>query len=141
MHQGSALSPLLFVVVMDAMSRDLQMAAPWTLLYADDVMLACEDKTELERQAQAWCDRLPLFGLELNINGTELSRVTSFKYLGSTVTSDGGLKLEGNARCDGDEDATLDGRNYVFGPRSQRRHTTEVRCRPIAEKLRKARLR
>ncbi|VDO63835.1 unnamed protein product [Heligmosomoides polygyrus] len=98
-HQGSALSPLLFVVVMDAISRDLQITGPWTLLYADDVMLACEDKTGLKRQAQAWCDRLASFGLKLNvkmteylttdvvehgsnkINGTELSRVTSFKYL------------------------------------------------------------
>ncbi|VDP33216.1 unnamed protein product [Heligmosomoides polygyrus] len=79
-------------------------------------MLACEDKAELERQAQAWCDRLALFGLKLKvkkteylttdvnehgsikINGTEISRVTSFKYLGSTVTSDGSLKLEVNAR-------------------------------------------
>ncbi|VDO73193.1 unnamed protein product [Heligmosomoides polygyrus] len=70
-------------------------------------MLACEDKTELERQAQAWCDRLALFGLKLSvkkteylttnmdehgsikINRTELSRVTSFKYLGSMITSDG----------------------------------------------------
>ncbi|VDP30688.1 unnamed protein product [Heligmosomoides polygyrus] len=100
---------------MDAISRDLQVAVPWTLLYADDVTLACEDKTELDRQAQAWCDRLALFGLKLNvkkteyltmdavehgsikINGTELSRVTSFKYLGSTITSDGSLKLEMNA--------------------------------------------
>ncbi|VDO63399.1 unnamed protein product [Heligmosomoides polygyrus] len=115
-HQGSALSPLLFVVVMDAISRDLQTAAPWTLLYADDVMLACEDKTELERQAWACCDRLALFGLKLNVKkteylttdvnehgsikniSTELSRVTSFKYLGSTITSDGSLKLEVNAR-------------------------------------------
>ncbi|VDP05693.1 unnamed protein product [Heligmosomoides polygyrus] len=97
------------------------MAAPWTLLYADDVMLACEDKTELERQAQAWCDRLALFGLKLNvkkteylttdvdeygsikISGTELSRVTSFKYLGSPITSDGSLKLEVNAHCNGEE--------------------------------------
>ncbi|VDO19210.1 unnamed protein product [Heligmosomoides polygyrus] len=82
-------------------------------------MLACEDRTELQRQAQTWCNRLALFalfGLKLNvkkteylttdmnehgpvkINGTELSRVTSFKYLGSTVTSDGSLKLEVNAR-------------------------------------------
>ncbi|VDO95236.1 unnamed protein product [Heligmosomoides polygyrus] len=91
------------------------MAAPWTLLYADNVMLAYEDRAELERQAHAWCDRLALFGLKLNvkkteylttdvnelgsikINGIELSRVTSFKYLGSTITSDGSLKLEVNA--------------------------------------------
>ncbi|VDP56865.1 unnamed protein product [Heligmosomoides polygyrus] len=36
-HQGSALSPLLFVVVMDAITRDLQQPVPWTLLYADDL--------------------------------------------------------------------------------------------------------
>ncbi|VDO37871.1 unnamed protein product [Heligmosomoides polygyrus] len=111
-HQGSALSPLFFVVVMDAITRDLQKAAPWTLLYADDVMLACEDKNELERQAQEWRDRLALFGLKLNVkkteylttdmkelgsikvSGTDLSRITSFKYLVSTVTPDGSLKLE-----------------------------------------------
>ncbi|VDP57853.1 unnamed protein product [Heligmosomoides polygyrus] len=50
--QGSALSPLLFVVVMDAITRDLQKPVPWTLLYADDVMLASEDKGELEREVQ-----------------------------------------------------------------------------------------
>ncbi|VDP50899.1 unnamed protein product [Heligmosomoides polygyrus] len=70
-EQGSALSLLLFVVVVDAIERDLQMAAPWTLLYADDVMLACEEKAELERKAQAWCDRLALFGLKLNVKKTE----------------------------------------------------------------------
>ncbi|VDO65224.1 unnamed protein product [Heligmosomoides polygyrus] len=70
-HQGSALSPLLFVVVMDAITRDLQKPVPWTLLYADDVMLASEDKGELERELQAWCDRLERFGLRLNVKKTE----------------------------------------------------------------------
>ncbi|VDP15178.1 unnamed protein product [Heligmosomoides polygyrus] len=45
--------------------------SPWTLLYVDYVMLACEDKAELERQAQEWCDRLALFGLKLNVKKTE----------------------------------------------------------------------
>jgi len=31
-HQGSALSPFLFVVVMDTITRDLQQSIPWTLL-------------------------------------------------------------------------------------------------------------
>uniref|UniRef100_A0A183F2B7 Reverse transcriptase domain-containing protein n=1 Tax=Heligmosomoides polygyrus TaxID=6339 RepID=A0A183F2B7_HELPZ len=44
---------------------------PWTLLYADDVMLACEDKGELERQVQAWRDRLAMFELKLNVKKTE----------------------------------------------------------------------
>ncbi|VDO75281.1 unnamed protein product [Heligmosomoides polygyrus] len=70
-HQGSALSPLLFVVVMDGITRDLQQPVPFTLLYADDVMLASEDKNELERQVQAWCDLLAMFGLKLNVKKTE----------------------------------------------------------------------
>uniref|UniRef100_A0A7I4Z469 Reverse transcriptase domain-containing protein n=1 Tax=Haemonchus contortus TaxID=6289 RepID=A0A7I4Z469_HAECO len=115
-HQGSALSPLLFVVVMDAITKDLQKPAPWTLLYADDVMLASEDKSELESQVQTWSDRLAIFGLRLNvkkteylttdsselgsikINGTELTRTTTFKYLGSAIASDGSLGFETKSR-------------------------------------------
>ncbi|VDP21586.1 unnamed protein product [Heligmosomoides polygyrus] len=68
---GFALSPIPFVVVMDGITRDFQKAAPCMLLNTDDVMLACEDKGELERQADAWCDRLALFGLKLNVKNTE----------------------------------------------------------------------
>uniref|UniRef100_A0A8L8KDJ5 G_PROTEIN_RECEP_F2_3 domain-containing protein n=1 Tax=Heligmosomoides polygyrus TaxID=6339 RepID=A0A8L8KDJ5_HELPZ len=81
--------------------------------YAVDVVLACESKGELEREVQAWCDRL--FGLKLNvkkteylttdvnescsikINGTELARTSVFKYLGSAVASDDGLMVEVNS--------------------------------------------
>nr|CDJ86575.1 RNA-directed DNA polymerase (reverse transcriptase) domain containing protein [Haemonchus contortus] len=115
-HQGSALSPLLFVVVMDTITKDLQKPAPWTLLYADDVMLASEDKSELESQVQTWSDRLAMFGLRLNvkkteylttdssepgsikINGIELTRTTTFKYLGSAIASDGSLGFETTSR-------------------------------------------
>ncbi|VDP08560.1 unnamed protein product [Heligmosomoides polygyrus] len=101
---------------MDAITRYLQQPVPWTLLYADDVMLACEDKDDLERQMQAWCDGLARFGLKLNfkkteylttdvnesgsnkINGTELARTSVFKYLGSAIASDGGLMVEVNLR-------------------------------------------
>ncbi|VDP05765.1 unnamed protein product [Heligmosomoides polygyrus] len=114
-QQGSALSHLLFVVVMDVIARDLQKPVPWTLLYADDVMLACEDKGELEREMQAWCDRLAMFGLKLNvkkteysvtdlnesgsikINCTKLARTSVFKYLGSAIASDGSLMVEVNS--------------------------------------------
>ncbi|VDP07994.1 unnamed protein product [Heligmosomoides polygyrus] len=90
---------------------------PWTLLYADDVKIASEDKAELERELQAWCDRLERFGLRLNVkkseylttdvaesssikvNGIELPRTAVFKYLGSAVASDGRLMVEVNSRC------------------------------------------
>ncbi|VDP08154.1 unnamed protein product [Heligmosomoides polygyrus] len=111
-HRDSALSPLLFVAVIDAITRDLQQPVPWTLLYADDVMLACEDKDYLERQVQAWCDRLARFGLKLNVKkteylttdvnesgsikfiGTELAGTSVFKYLGPATASDGSLIVE-----------------------------------------------
>ena len=36
MHQGSALSPFLFVIVMEALSREFRVTLTWELLYADD---------------------------------------------------------------------------------------------------------
>ncbi|VDP09717.1 unnamed protein product [Heligmosomoides polygyrus] len=105
------------------------MVAPWTLLYADDVMLACEDKTELERQAQAWCDRLVLFGLKLNVKKTE--------YLTTDVNEHELLR----SVCNGNENATVDGRSYAL----DRVRNDIIRQRfgvvPISDKLHEARLR
>jgi len=42
MHQGSALSPLLFVIVIEAISREFRVALPWKLLYADDLVVIAE---------------------------------------------------------------------------------------------------
>ena len=36
MHQGSGLSPLLFVIVVEAIFREFRVALPWELLYADN---------------------------------------------------------------------------------------------------------
>jgi len=38
MHQCSALSSLLLVMVMEALSRECRVALPWELLYADDLV-------------------------------------------------------------------------------------------------------
>jgi len=46
MHQGSALSPLLFVIVMEAISREFRVALPWVLLYADDLAVIADTEEE-----------------------------------------------------------------------------------------------
>ncbi|VDO21228.1 unnamed protein product [Heligmosomoides polygyrus] len=99
---------------MDAITRDLREPVPWTLLYADDVLLVSEDKDELEREVRAWCDLLERFGLRLNVEkteyltdvtestpsryGIELPRTSVFKYLGPAVAPDGKLMVEVNSR-------------------------------------------
>ena len=41
-HQGSVLSPLLFIIVMDEATRGSRKGTPWELAYADDLVLTVE---------------------------------------------------------------------------------------------------
>ena len=54
MHQGSGLSPLLFVIVMEAISREFRVALPWQLLYADDLAVIAETEEELIKRLNEW---------------------------------------------------------------------------------------
>jgi len=55
-HQGSALSPLLFVVVMEALSGEFRVALPWELLYADGLVVMAETEEDLIRGLNGWRD-------------------------------------------------------------------------------------
>ncbi|VDP47979.1 unnamed protein product [Heligmosomoides polygyrus] len=86
---------------MDAIIQDLQKPVLWTLLYVDDVMLAREDKDELERKLVKKTEYLATDVNEsssIKVNGIVLPRTSVFKYLGSAVASDGKLMLEVNSR-------------------------------------------
>jgi len=56
MHQGSALSPLLFVMVMEALSREFRVALPWELLYADDLVVIGKTEVDLIKSLNEWKD-------------------------------------------------------------------------------------
>jgi len=47
MHQDSALSPLQFVMVMEALSREFRVALPWELLCANDLVAIVETEHDV----------------------------------------------------------------------------------------------
>jgi len=42
LHQGSALSPLLFIIIMHVISDENGEDTPWSMLFADDLVLCDE---------------------------------------------------------------------------------------------------
>ena len=41
-HQGFVLSPLIFIIALEALSTEFRTGATWQLLYADDLVLVAE---------------------------------------------------------------------------------------------------
>ena len=71
-HQGSVLSPLLFVMVLEALSRECRKGVPWELLYADDLVIIAESPEELERRYTAWKKSIECKGLRVNLGKTKV---------------------------------------------------------------------
>ena len=71
-HQGSVLSPLLFIIVMEALSEEFRVGLPWELLYADDLALTAESISDLERQYVAWKGGMETKGLRVNVKKTKV---------------------------------------------------------------------
>ena len=74
MHQGSALRPMLFLIVMEAISREFRAALPWELLYADDLAVIAETEEELTKRLNEWKDNVESKGMRVNNN----DRLTAF---------------------------------------------------------------
>ena len=73
-HQGSVLSPLLFVAVMEVVTRGVKEGLPWELLYADDLVLVAQSKEELREKVLRWKECMELKGLKVNIEKTKVMR-------------------------------------------------------------------
>ena len=73
MQQGSALSPLLFVIVMKAISREFRVALQWELLYVDDLAVIAETEEELIKRLNEWKkDNVESKGMRVNMNKTKV---------------------------------------------------------------------
>ena len=71
-HQGSVLSPLLFIIVLEALSREFHTGCPWELLYADDLMISAESMEELLVKVQTWKTEMEKKGLRVNMGKTKI---------------------------------------------------------------------
>jgi len=72
MHQCSTLSPLLFVIVMEAISREFRVALPWGLLHADDLAVIAETEEELIKRLNEWKDNVESKGMKVTMNKTKV---------------------------------------------------------------------
>ncbi|KAK3506629.1 hypothetical protein QTP70_011149 [Hemibagrus guttatus] len=48
LHQGSALSPFLFAIVIDQLSEEVRQESPWTMMFADDIVICSESREQVE---------------------------------------------------------------------------------------------
>ena len=71
-HQGSALSPLLFKIVMEEATKDVRRGDPWELLYADDLVLTAESREAVLEMFMDWSRAMELRGMKVNISKTKL---------------------------------------------------------------------
>ena len=65
------LSPLLFTIVMEAVTYNVREGLPWEMLYADDLVLIgkCE---ELKEKLRKWNECLKVKGLKINEDKTKV---------------------------------------------------------------------
>ncbi|KAK3510502.1 hypothetical protein QTP70_009139 [Hemibagrus guttatus] len=108
LHQGSALSPFLFAMVIDQLSEEVRQESPWTIMFADDIVICSESREQVEQNLKRW--RFALERREMKVSrskteymfvnerkgsgtvrlqGEEVKKVQEFKFLGSTVQNNG----------------------------------------------------
>ena len=73
-HQGSVLSPLLFIIVLEALSREFWAGVPWEDLpvYADDLVIIADPLEECVRRLLIWKEAIEKKGLRVNARKTKV---------------------------------------------------------------------
>ena len=71
-HQGSVLSRLLFIIVLEALSREFHSEVPWEDLYTDDLIFITESPEECVRRLLTWKEAMEKKGLRVNAGKTKI---------------------------------------------------------------------
>jgi hypothetical protein len=91
LNQGSALSPYLFALVMDEITRDIKGGIPWCMLFADDVVLVDESRTGVDQKLELWRRTLEVKGFRLSRSKTEYMKCD----FSATTREEGDVTLDG----------------------------------------------
>ncbi|KAK3525036.1 hypothetical protein QTP86_013479 [Hemibagrus guttatus] len=105
-------------VVMDQLSEEVRQESPWTMMFADDIVICSESREQVEESLERWRFALERRGMKVSrskteymcvneregsgtvrLQGEEVKKVQEFKYLGSTVQSNGECGKENYKNC------------------------------------------
>ena len=54
LHQDSAISPYLFLLLMDVLTEDVRKDVPGSIMFADDIVLCGDDETDMTEYLETW---------------------------------------------------------------------------------------
>ncbi|GMP83986.1 hypothetical protein CsSME_00037701 [Camellia sinensis var. sinensis] len=117
LHQGSTLSPYLFTLVMDELTKNIQDDVSWCMYFADDIVLVDETREEVNTKLEIWrkAFKSKRFRIsrakteymeckfsnsnnksrgEVKIENQELPKSEHFRYLGSIITTAGEIDAD-----------------------------------------------
>jgi hypothetical protein len=90
LHQGSALSPYPFALVMDKITRDIQGGISWCMLFADDVVLVDVSMTGVDQKLELWRRTLETKYFRLSRSKTEYMKCD----FSATTQEEGDVRLD-----------------------------------------------
>ena len=116
LHQGSILSPFLFAIVIDNLTRAIQDEILWCMRFANDIVLVDETRAGVNAKLELWRQTLESRGFRLSrtkteymeckiskqrirdynivtLDGQEIMMSSHFKYLGSIIQNDGEINV------------------------------------------------
>lgn len=71
LHQGSTLSPFLFVMVMDSLTDEVRHESPWAMIFVENIVMCSETREQVEEIPERWRYALERGGMKVTRRKTE----------------------------------------------------------------------
>ncbi|KAK3529945.1 hypothetical protein QTP86_009331 [Hemibagrus guttatus] len=130
------------VAVIDQLSEEVRQETPWTMMFADDIVICSESREQVEENLERWRFVLERRGMKVSrskteymcvneregsgrvrLQGEEVKKVQEFRYFGSTVQSNGEFGKEVKKRMQ----AGWNGWRKVSGVLCDRKISTRIK--------------